>query len=87
VATREATVHRVDLALDHDAWLVHVGQEHGRGPVLHARHDDREARADGARDEPLDSVDYVVVAVTDGSGLKHLGVGAGARRRFGHAEA
>ncbi|MNK62037.1 hypothetical protein D3C87_812050 [compost metagenome] len=87
VAAGEAAVECVDLPFDHDLGLVHVGQEHGRRPVFHARHDDREARAGGAGDEPLAPGDHVVVAVAHGHGLHHRRVGAGAGRRLGHAEA
>ena len=86
MAAGEAGVHRVHVAHDADALAVHVGQEHGRRAVLHARHDDREGGAFGAGDEPLGAVDQVVVAVAHGGGGEHRRVGAGAGRGLGHAK-
>ena len=87
VAAGEAAVERVHGTHDADALAVHVGEEHRRRAVLHARHDDRVGGALGAGDEPLRAVDDVVVAVAHGARLQHRRVGAGAGRRLGHREA
>jgi len=73
VTAREAAVQAVHDALDHDARRCHVGQEHRRVPVLDLRHDDRQARADRAGDEPLAAVDHVVIAMVPRGGLHHRG--------------
>ena len=53
VAAGESLVQAVHGAHDLDAGLVHVGEEHGRRAVLALRHDDGEAGALGAGDEPF----------------------------------
>ncbi|MNP58178.1 hypothetical protein D3C76_1530720 [compost metagenome] len=87
VAAGEAAVQRVQLTLMGDAVALHVGQEHGRRAVLHARHDDAEVGAFGPGDQPLAAVDEVVVAIAGGGGAQHRGVRARAWGRFGHGEA
>ncbi len=76
VATGEAAVQRVQLALMGDAVTLHVGQEHGRRTILHARHDDAEVSAFCAGDQPLAAIDQVVVAIAGGGGAQHRGVRA-----------
>nr|ACN62976.1 acyl-CoA dehydrogenase domain protein [Diaphorobacter sp. PCA039] len=87
VAACKAAVHGVHVALQHDAGLVHVGQEHGGRTVLHARHDDGVVRSFCAGDEPLAAVDHVVVAIPHGRGGQHGRIGPGAGRGLGHGEA
>ena len=87
VAAGEAGVQRVQIAVDVDAGRRHFGQKHRRAGARHHRHDDGERRAFGTGGEPLEAADDVVISVGDGVCLQHRRVRAGARRRFGHAEA
>ena len=53
VAAGESLVEAVHGAHDLDARLVHVGEEHRRRAILALGHDDREAGALSAGDEPF----------------------------------
>ena len=75
VAAREGLVQAVHRAHDLDARLVHVGEEHRRRAVLALRHDDGEARAIRAGDEPLVAVDHPVIAVLHRRGVQRRGIG------------
>ena len=87
MAAGKALVHRVHHPGDAYAGLVHVGEEHGRAPILALRHDDGEARADRAGGEPLGALNDIMVAVAGGGGQQRRRVRPGAGRRLGHAEA
>ncbi|MNO81803.1 hypothetical protein D3C76_730570 [compost metagenome] len=86
MAAGETAVERVHHALQDETRAVGIGEEHGGAAVFHARHDDGEAGAFKAGDQPLGAVDDVVVAVTHGSGGHQRRVGAGTVR-LGHGEA
>ena len=92
MAARHVLVERVEHPLDMNAGRVHRRQKHrgaGRaaGVALVPRHDDGEAGADRAGDQPFLPVDDEIVAVAARRGHQHRRVGAGTRGGLGHHEA
>ena len=87
MATGEAAVHGIEVPHQTNTFAVHVRQEHGRAAIFHTRHDDRVISTIGARNQPLQAIDKVIIAITHCGGVQQTWVGTGTGCGFGHAKA
>ena len=87
MAAGEAAVHGIEVPHQTNTFAVHVRQEHGGTAIFHTRHDDGVVRTIGTRNQPLQAIDKVIIAITHCSGIQQTWIGTGTGCGFGHAKA